>query len=145
MTLATEIGLSLGDFVLAGDQPPPQKGDRALPAPQFVAHFYCGQTAGCIKIPLGMEVGLSPGNFVRWGPTTPPQKGGAAPNFRPMPVAAKRSVSTTGKPFLPFYSAPQCSHCKRCTSYGNSVRLSVRLSVRPSVCHTPVLCQNDGT
>jgi len=24
-----------------------------------------------------------------------------------------------------FYSAPQCSHCKRCTSYGNSVRLSV--------------------
>jgi len=32
-------------------------------------------------------------------------------------------------------------HCKRCISYGNSVRLSVRLSV----CHTPVLCQNDGT
>jgi len=28
-------------------------------------------------------------------------------------------------------------HCKRCISYGNSVRLSV--------CHTPVLCQNDGT
>ena len=27
-----------------------------------------------------------------------------------------------------FYSAPQCSHCKRCTSYGHSVRLSVRLS-----------------
>jgi len=40
-----------------------------------------------------------------------------------------------------FYSMPQCSHCKHCTSYGNSVRLSVR----PSVCHTPVLCQNDGT
>jgi len=35
-----------------------------------------------------------------------------------------------------FYSAPQCSHCKRCTSYS--------ISVRPSVCHTPVLCQNDG-
>ena len=30
-----------------------------------------------------------------------------------------------------FYTAPQCSHCKSCcTSYGNSVRLSVR----PSVC-----------
>ena len=27
-----------------------------------------------------------------------------------------------------FYSARQCSHCKRCNSYGNSVRLSVRLS-----------------
>jgi len=37
-----------------------------------------------------------------------------------------------------FYSA---TLCKRCTSYGNSVCLSVRLSVR----HTPVLCQNDGT
>ena len=39
---------------------------------------------------------------------------------------------------LGFYSAPQSSHCKRCTSYGNSVRLSVRLFV----CHTLVLCQN---
>ena len=27
-----------------------------------------------------------------------------------------------------FYSAPQCSHWKRCTSYGDSVCLSVRLS-----------------
>jgi len=41
-----------------------------------------------------------------------------------------------------FYSAPQCSHCKRCISYGSSVRLSVR----PSVClSVTVLCQNDGT
>jgi len=44
-----------------------------------------------------------------------------------------------------YYSAPQCSHCKRCTSYSISARLSVRLSDRPSVCHTPVLCQNEGT
>jgi len=29
-----------------------------------------------------------------------------------------------------FHSAPQCEHCKRCTSYGNSARLSV---CRPSV------------
>jgi len=28
-------------------------------------------------------------------------------------------------PFVVFYSAPQCSHCKHCTSYGNSVRPSV--------------------
>ena len=32
-------------------------------------------------------------------------------------------------PAATFYSAPQCWHCKRCTSYGNSVRLSVRLFV----------------
>jgi len=37
-----------------------------------------------------------------------------------------------------FTTRAQCSHCKRCISYGNSVRLSVRL-------HTPVLCQKDGT
>ena len=36
-------------------------------------------------------------------------------------------------PFNNFYSAPQCSHCTRCTSYGNSVCLSVCLSIRPSV------------
>jgi len=29
-------------------------------------------------------------------------------------------------------TARECSHCKRCISYGNSVRLSVRPSVRPS-------------
>jgi len=33
-----------------------------------------------------------------------------------------------------FYSAPQCSHCKCCISYGNSVRLSVRLSVTSRYC-----------
>ena len=35
--------------------------------------------------------------------------------------------------FSLFYSTPQCSHCKHCTSYGNSVCLSVHLSVCPSV------------
>jgi len=34
-----------------------------------------------------------------------------------------------------FYSVPQCSHCKRRTSYGNSVCLSVC----PSIRHMPVL------
>jgi len=34
----------------------------------------------------------------------------------------------------PSYSAPQCTHCKRCTSYCNSVRLSVRLSVTRRYC-----------
>jgi len=32
-----------------------------------------------------------------------------------------------------FLQRAQCSHCKRCISYGNSVCPSVRLSVRPSV------------
>ena len=35
-----------------------------------------------------------------------------------------------------FLQRAQCSHCKRCISYGNSVRLSVCLSVRLSVCQS---------
>ena len=76
-----EIGLGPGDFVLDGDPAlPPQKGVE--PPPQFSAHFCCGQTAGCIKMPLGTDVGLSPGDFVLDGePVPPPRQWGGAPNF----------------------------------------------------------------
>ena len=59
------------------------KGDRALP--QFSAHLYCRQTAGCIKMPLGMEVGLGPGDFVfDENPATHRKKGTPTPpNFGP--------------------------------------------------------------
>ena len=71
-----EEGLGPGDFVLDGDPAPlPKKG--AEPPPQFSTHFYCGQMAGCIKMPLGMEVGLSPGKFVLDGDPAPLHKGGA--------------------------------------------------------------------
>ena len=40
--------------------PSPRRGR----SPQFSAHVYCGQMAGCIKMQLGMEVGLSPGDVV---------------------------------------------------------------------------------
>jgi len=43
-------------------------------SPQFLAHVYCGQTAGCISIPLGTEVGLDPGDFVLDGDTSCPLK-----------------------------------------------------------------------
>jgi len=59
-----------------GDRSPPQKPGGA--PPQFSAHVYCGQTAGCIKMPLGMEVGVSPGDFVLDGDPARPL------NFRPM-------------------------------------------------------------
>jgi len=63
MILGMDIDLGPGDFVLDGDPAPlSQKGMK--PPPQFSAHFYCGQTAGCIKMPRGMEIGLSPGDFV---------------------------------------------------------------------------------
>ena len=72
-----------------GTQPPPPK-KGAEPPPQFSTHFYCGQTARCIKMPLGMEVGLSPADFVFDGDPAPSPKKGAEPlpNFRPMSIAA---------------------------------------------------------
>jgi len=60
--------------------PSPKRG-----LPQFSTHFYCDQTAGCIKVQLGTEVGLSPYYIVLYGVPTPPppQKKGTAPLFGP--------------------------------------------------------------
>ena len=89
MAVGMEAGLGLVHIVLDGDTAPLlKKGGRA---PQFSAHLYCGQTAGCIKMPHGMEVGLSPGNFVLDWDTAPyPKRDGAPPNFRPTSIEAKR-------------------------------------------------------
>jgi len=52
--------------------PYPKQGQ----SPQFSAHLYCGETAGCIKMPLGIKVGLSPGDSVLDGDPAPlPTKG----------------------------------------------------------------------
>jgi len=68
-----ELGLSPGDFVLDGDPAlhSPKTGQSS--PPQFSDHFYRGQTAACIKMPLGVEVGLSPGDFVLDGNPVPPK------------------------------------------------------------------------
>ena len=53
-----------------------------LPAaspPQFSANVRCGQTAGWIKMALGMEVGLGPGDIVLDGNPAPSQKGAELP------------------------------------------------------------------
>jgi len=78
-----------------GRSSPPQKGSKP---PPICGPFELCQTAGCIKIPLGMEVGLSPGDFVLdRNHAPPPQKGGGAPpqNFRPMFIVAKRLDGST--------------------------------------------------
>jgi len=52
------------------------------PPLQFSSHFYCDQTAGCIKMLVGMDVGLSPGDFVLDGdPVTLPKKGAEFPQI----------------------------------------------------------------
>jgi len=69
-------------------QHPFQKGGGA--PPQFSAYVYCGQTAGWIKMALGMEVGLGQGHIVLDGEPAPfPQQGGRSPNFRPIFIVAK--------------------------------------------------------
>jgi len=82
MPLGMEVGLSPGDFVFDGDPAPPQKGGGA--PPKFLAHVYCGQTAGWNKVALGMEVGLGLGHIVLDGDTGPlPKKGTEPPLFGP--------------------------------------------------------------
>jgi len=74
-----------------GPRSPPQKEGGA---PQFSAHFYCGQIAGCIKMPLGMEVGLGPVHIVLDGDTAPfPKTGKRAPKFSANIVAKRLDAS----------------------------------------------------
>ena len=71
MALRMEVGLIPGHIVLDGDPAAfPKKGCTA--PPQFLAHVYCGQTAGWMKTPLGTEVDLGLGHIVLDGTQLPP-------------------------------------------------------------------------
>ena len=116
MPLDTEVGLSQDDIVLDGDWGPscPSPKGGIDPCPIF---------SGCLLWSNGwmdqdgMEVGLGPGHIVLHGDPAPlPQKGAEPPIFGPILQRA------------------QCSHCKRCISYRNSVRLSVHPSVTRRYC-----------
>jgi len=72
-----------------GPSSPPQKGGGA--PSQFSAHVHCGQTAGWIKMALGMVVGLGPRHIVLGGdPALLPKRGKEPPIFRPIGIVAKR-------------------------------------------------------
>jgi len=60
---------------------------------------YCGQTVGCIKMPLGTEVGLVPGDIVLDGDrAAPTERGTVAPTFWSISIVAKRSpISATAE------------------------------------------------
>jgi len=75
--------------VLDGDPSPPQKGHSR---PHFLAHVYCGQTAGWIRMPATWHRGRTRPRpqYVRLGPSCLPKRGTAAPSFRPMSIVAKR-------------------------------------------------------
>jgi len=72
MSFGTEVFLDPKDIVFSGDPAlPPEKGTDHS---QFLAHIYCGQTAGWIKMPLGMEVNLGPGDILLDGVAAPPKR-----------------------------------------------------------------------
>ena len=82
MPLGTDVGVDRNDIVFSGDPalPPPKKGTDHT---QFLAHIYCGQTAGWIKMPLGTEIELGPDDVVLDGvlETQPPPKTGRSPSI----------------------------------------------------------------
>jgi len=68
--------------------------DRCLSCLSVTLVYY-GQTVGWIKMKLGMQVGLGPGHIVLDGDPAPlPKKGTEPPNFRSMPIVAKRLDAT---------------------------------------------------
>ena len=76
MQLGTEVGLGPDHIVLGGDPaPPPQNG--AEPPPQFSVHVCSGQTAGWIK----MAIGMARPHCATYGTSSLPQKTGRAPSF----------------------------------------------------------------
>ena len=92
MPLGREVGLGPCDIVLNGEPALPEKKDTAA-RPRFSAHVYCGQTAGGIKMPLGMEVDLGPGPYVALdGDPVPPPKGHSTPTIRRMCIVAKTAA-----------------------------------------------------
>ena len=81
-----------GVTVLDGDPAPPPQKEGDAPS-KFSAHVYCGQTAGWIKMVLGMEVGLSPGDLVvldRDPAPSPKREQSPLPNLWPISIVAKR-------------------------------------------------------
>ena len=61
-----------------GHSSPPQNRGQS-PLPKFSAHLYCGQMAGCIKMPLGTEVGLGLRDMCSMWTQLPPEKGHTHP------------------------------------------------------------------
>jgi len=89
MALGMDVGLGPGDFVFDGD-PATLRTEGTPTTTQFLAHVYCGQTAGWMKTLLGTEVDLGPGHSVLDGVPALRETGTAAPlpSFRPVSIVA---------------------------------------------------------
>jgi len=88
MPLGMEVDFGPGDFVFDEDPATPIKNGTPTHT-QFLAHVYCAQTAGWIKVPFGTEVNVGSGDVVLNGVAVPPKRD-TAPSFRFMSIVAKR-------------------------------------------------------
>jgi len=84
--------------VFDGDPAPSIK--RAQPHP-ILAHVYCGQTVGWIKMPIGTEVNLGLGDVVLDGEATPPPKRGTAPSYFRAYVYCGQTAGWMKTPLVP--------------------------------------------
>jgi len=77
---------------------------------QFLAHVYCGQTAGWMKTPLGTEVDLGLSHIVLDGVPALHERGTAVPPlFSPCLLWPRSPISATAE--LLFYRATQRDRC----------------------------------
>jgi len=99
MPLSLEVGLGPGHIVLDWDTAlSPKRGRGTAPN---LAHIYCGQTAGWVKMPLGMEVDLSPGHIVLDGdPARCETAQQLPPVFGPCLLWPRSPISATAELFL---------------------------------------------
>ena len=88
--------LGPGNIMLVEDQLRPQKGGGTQQPSTFWPR-YCIQTAGWIKVPLGVEVGLGPDHILLGGDPAPPSlpQKQDTPNFWRMSVVDKRLYGST--------------------------------------------------
>ena len=107
MALGMEVGLGPGDFVFDGEPTPRTEGTPTTT--QFLAHVYCGQTAGWMKTPLGTEVDLGPGHIVLDGIPALRETGTAAP------IISARVYYRHGRPSQLLLSSCQFRHTKSWT------------------------------
>jgi len=87
MPLGTEVGLGLRDIVFDVDPATPRRKGTPTPT-QFLAHVYCGQMAGWMKMLLGTEVDLSAGHIVLDRVLSPAKGEQQPPSFRPLSIVA---------------------------------------------------------
>jgi len=103
MALGMEVGLGPDDFVFDWDPATPRT-EGTPTTTQFLAHVYCGQTAGWMKTPLGTEVDLSPGHTVLDGSLLCAKRAQQPSHlFGPCLLWPRSTISATAELLFAFY------------------------------------------